>query len=204
MNKHVFLKAASGTGKTRVIRKVIGSLGRSAALGGFYTCFGPYRSGPLLPAGPETTGKGSPRGEFLYMQRAGLEAAYDEAHVVAHFTGEGKPEVYTERFNSFGRAFIGEILNGSDILVFDECSWLESSALEFQESVVSALEGNVPIIGVYRITGKDSWTRRIAEHPGVETVELTVENRDRTARELSAYFRQIIYGHSAHIRKNRL
>jgi nucleoside-triphosphatase len=130
------------------------------------------------------------------MRRAGLEAVCDEAHAVARFSGEGKPEVYTERFNGFGHAFIDETLNGSDILVFNECSWLESAALEFQASVLSALEGRVPIIGVYRITGKNSWTRKIAEHPGVRTVELSVENRDRTARELSAYFRQLISGYS--------
>jgi nucleoside-triphosphatase len=203
MNKHVFLKAPSGTGKTTVIEKVIGSLGPSVAPGGFYTYFRPSRSG-LFSASPEKTAKGFPRGEFLYMQRAGLEAVCDKVHAVARFTGEREPEVYTERFNSFGHAFIGETLNGSDILVFDECSWLESAAWEFQESVVSALDGGIPIIGVYRIMDKDSWTRKIAEHPRVETVELTVENRDKTARELSDYFRQIVSGHSANILKHRL
>jgi nucleoside-triphosphatase THEP1 len=204
MNKHVFLKAPPGTGKTTVIGKVIGSLGPSITPGGFYTYFCPYRFGSFFSAAPEKTAKGSPRGEFLYMQQAGLETACDEAHAVARFTGGGKPEVYTERFNSFGRAFIGKILNGSDILVFDECSRLESAALEFQESVISALGGGVPIIGVYRITDKDSWTRKIAEHPKVETVELTMENRDKTARELSDYFRQVVFGHSANVRKTRL
>jgi hypothetical protein len=157
---------------------VIESLG-PVRVGGFLTYFGADRHQP---------------DKLLYLRRAGEAAAYDEAHAVARFSGSSPPEPFTDRFNIVGRSYVDEAREHSDILVFDECSRLESQALDFQASVLAALDNDLPVLGVYRITADRQWTKQIEDHPKVRVVELSLENRDRIARHLSAYYKSLFAG----------
>jgi nucleoside-triphosphatase len=176
--RHIFLRAPPGTGKSTAIRKVIESLG-TVRVGGFLTYFGADRDQP---------------NKLLYLRRADEAAVYDEAHGVASFVNSSPPQGFTDRFNLFGRTYINEMRENADILIFDECSRLESQALEFQASILAALDGDLPVLGVCRGAEEGQWTKQIEDHPRVRVVDLTFENRDRITRQLSAYYKSLCAG----------
>jgi nucleoside-triphosphatase THEP1 len=176
--RHIFLRAPPGTGKSTAISKVIESLG-PIRVGGFLTYFGADRDQP---------------DRLLYLRRADEPAVYDEAHAVARFSGSAPPQAFTERFNLFGRTYSNEMGQSPDILIFDECSRLESQALDFQASILAALDGDVPVFGVCRRIGEGQWIKQIEDHPRVRVVDLTLENRDRITRQLSAYYKSLFTG----------
>jgi nucleoside-triphosphatase THEP1 len=175
--RHIFLRAPPGIGKSTVIRHVIENLG-PVRVGGFLTYFGADRDRP---------------DKRLYLRRADEAAVYDEAHAVACFSGSSPPQICTDRFNIFGRAYIDGMKN-PDILIFDECSRPESHALDFQAFILAALDGDLPVLGVYRITADGQWTKQIEDHPAVHVVDLTLENRDRITRQLSAHYTSLFAG----------
>jgi nucleoside-triphosphatase len=179
--RHIFLQAPPGTGKSTAIRKVIESLG-TVRVGGFLTYFGADRDQP---------------DKLLYLRRTDEAAVYDEAHAVARFSGSAPPQAFTDRFNIFGRAYRAYIdgrRKNPDILIFDECSHLESQALGFQAFILTALDGDLPVLGVYRFTEEGQWTKQIEDHPRIQVVDLTLENRDRITRQLSAYYKSLCAG----------
>ena len=162
MSKHIFLTGAVQSGKSTVIEKVLDAL--NVTVGGF-------RSG---------SGSGPDRHEadrWLYLWDAAGEAVYDEAHRVAHITPEDR-QSFPERFDALGCDALRHAKDsGADLILMDECGFLERDAMEFQAEVLRALDGDTPVFGVVRLLSS-GWTDSIRSHPKVTLITVTEENRD--------------------------
>ena len=73
----------------------------------------------------------------------------------------------------------------ADFIVMDELGFLERRSFIFQQAVLSAINGDIPIIGVLR-SGNIPWHKSIKSSPRVSLCEITLENRDALPRELAA------------------
>jgi nucleoside-triphosphatase len=167
--KHIFLTGDMQIGKSTVILKTLQLL--NVKFGGFRTYFGADRSNP---------------NRCLYMSSASLPAKYDESSVVARFTPVSPPEIFPERFNALGVEYIKEALKTADLIVMDELGNLENTALRFQNAVLDTLNGDVPILGVIKLSAT-GWVDKIRNHPKVELVHVDKENRDALPNALISY-----------------
>jgi len=165
---HVFLTGEKHVGKTTVILKYL--QGKSLTLGGFRTvrtdAFQPGRwSVHLLPPGREE----SPSAENLLF-----------------FPGEGPAARITARFDRLGRQLLAK-KEPCDLLLMDELGTKESAASIFQQAVLSALNGNTPILGVIQQT-QIPFLQQIRNHPKVTVIQVTETNRDMLPSLLLEWF----------------
>jgi len=167
MSKHIFLTGAVQSGKTTVIQKVLARLNRS--VGGFCSGSGPDRANEDRP---------------LYLWNASGAPIYDDTHCVAHITAD-KRQGFPERFNSLGcDALLQAQKHQVDLILMDECGFLERDAAEFQAAVLHALDGDIPVLGVVRLRSS-GWTDQIRNHPHVTLITVTEENRDRLPDQIA-------------------
>lgn len=152
---HVFLTGAPGVGKSTALYRTLTLLNISP--GGFLTYFGPDR-------------------DSLYLGPAWLPRAYPAERIVARMA-DGRPVADPAAFDQLGPAAIHG-LPGAKLLLFDECGGLEREALFFQQAVLSALDGSVPILGVIKPQRAGTWLTGIQDHPRVVILPVTVDNRD--------------------------
>ena len=172
---HLFLTGEIQVGKTTIITKTVELLQMTP--GGFKTYFGPDRKLP---------------DRLLYMNSAAEPKVFRAEYAVARFFKAGPPKIFTERFSSYGVDLIRSGRRSSNLIIMDECGSLERDALAFQQAVIEALEGKPPILGVVKLASK-GWTDQIRNHPKVQLITVTKENRnalplilaDRIASELN-------------------
>ncbi|SBW10301.1 conserved hypothetical protein [uncultured Eubacteriales bacterium] len=160
---HLFLTGPVGCGKSTVIQKTV-ALG-GLRVGGFRTGFGPDRREAV---------------HSLYLWNAWEKTVLDEEHTVARF-GPGGVISLPKRFDALGCAALD--CPGAELILMDECGRLEREARRFHAAVLRTLGGNTSVLGVVR-QGFPGWTRAIAEHPRVELIEVTEENRNALPEEL--------------------
>ena len=172
-SKHIFLVAAPRSGKSTVIDAVLSSL-PGARVGGFRSYFGADR---------ECASRS------LYLSAADEKPVFDDSHTIARFYEYGTFSAFPERFNAAAKRCLASAQQ-RDIIIMDECSYLEKDALIWQRSVLNALDGDTPILGVVRLFER-CWTQNIAAHPNVRLIELTLENRDVLSAELAEYFARL-------------
>ena len=156
---HFFLTGARQAGKSTAIAKALAGTG--IVPGGFVTVF-------ARDAEPRT----------LLLLPPDAPRTFDACRVVARFA-DGRMRADADRFDSLGT----ECLRNAErapLILMDECGFLESDALRFRRAVLSALDGEVPVLGVVR-EGAGGWTERIRAHPKVMLRTLTPENRDEIA-----------------------
>ncbi len=157
---HIFLTGEIQVGKSTVITKTLPLLHKT--IGGFKTYFGPDRDLP---------------NKLLYMNSAILPNIYSEENAVARFREGHPPKTLTEKFNSYGTGLIRHAKTGSDLIIMDECGNLEQNAIQFQKEILDALDGDISIFGVVKLTSK-GWTEQIRNHPKVTLIFVTKENRE--------------------------
>ena len=178
MSKHIFLTGAVQSGKSTVIEKVLDAL--NVTVGGF-------RSGS-----GSGSGSGPDRHEadrWLYLWDAAGETVYDEAHRVAHITPEDR-QSFPKRFDSLGCAALQHAMDSKvDLILMDECGFLERDAMEFQAEVLRALDGDIPVFGVVRLRSS-GWTDFIRSHPKVTLITVTEENRDALPKQIIPLLQQ--------------
>ena len=81
-----------------------------------------------------------------------------------------------QRFERLGCGALADTA-GCEVLVMDELGPHEAQAAAFQQAVLRALEGDVPIVGVLQ-QAESPFLRQVASHPNVRVVTVTEENRD--------------------------
>lgn len=162
--RHLFLTGEIQVGKSTVVQAVLQQL--DVVIGGFYTGSGLERYR---------------RERSLYLWDAAGEPMYDEAHCVA-LLGYGR-QVFPDRFDTLGSEALRRARENAQLIVMDECGYLERNAAEFQAQVLETLDGDTPIFGVVR-QQSGLWTQAIFEHPQVELVIVTHENRDTLPAQL--------------------
>ena len=164
--RHIFLTGAVQSGKSTVMEKVLAAL--NVTVGGFRSGSGPDRH---------------EADRWLYLWDAAGEAVYDEAHRVAHITPEDR-QSFPERFDALGCDALRHAKDsGADLILMDECGFLERDAMEFQAEVLRALDGDIPVFGVVRLRSS-GWTDSIRSHPKVTLITVTEENRDALPEQI--------------------
>ena len=160
MSNHIFLTGEVQSGKSTVLDKVLDAL---------HLTVGGFRSG----SGPER--RQSDR--WLYLWDAAADPIYDDSYRVAHITSEERRS-FPDRFNALGcNALKHAKRSGVDLILMDECGFLERDAAEFQSEILKTLDGDIPVFGVVRLRS-DGWTDAIRNHPKVTLITVTEENRD--------------------------
>ena len=94
-----------------------------------------------------------------------------------------KPVLYPEVFETLGLELLNNI-EGKKLLLMDELGFVERGAPLFRERVLNLLDGDVPILGVLK-KWPDEFLRQVEEHPKVEVIHVTEENRDEIAGIMS-------------------
>ena len=84
------------------------------------------------------------------------------------------------RFEELGCAALADTA-GCDLILMDELGPTEAKAEQFQQAVLAALDGEIPIIGVLQ-KAESAFLDKIAAHKNVDVIEVTLENRDALAR----------------------
>lgn len=172
MYKHIFLTGEIQIGKTTVLHKALEQL--DVAVGGFYT------------------GSGSERYQKqrrLYLWDAAGEPVYDEAHCVA-LLGAGRT-AFPERFDALGCEALCHARENAELIVMDECGFLERNAAAFQAEVLKTLDGDIPVLGIARLRGAD-WLDQVRQRPDVLLLTVTEENRDTLAGEVVQLLQNVL------------
>ena len=160
MSKHIFLTGEVRSGKSTVMQKVLDRL--DVTVGGF------------------CSGSGDARGEqerWLYLWDAAGEPVCEESHRVAYITQEER-RAFPERFDALGCEALRRARESKvDLILMDECGFLERDAKEFQTEVLRTLDGDIPVFGVVRLRSS-GWTDAIRNHPKVTLITVTEENRN--------------------------
>lgn len=100
-------------------------------------------------------------------------------NLLFHCPPAEKTEVWA-RFNELGcRALKSSA--GCELLVMDELGPTEEGAEQFQQAVMQALDGDIPVIGVIQ-KADSAFLETVKKHPQVDVVEVTLDNRDQLGR----------------------
>ena len=157
---HVFLAGEIQIGKSTVIQNTVQLL--NLKYGGFRTYFGADRGDP---------------NRRLYINRASRPMTFDDSRVVARFSPVSPPSVFSKRFDTLGAKYIAEAGITARLIIMDELGNMENSALRFQSAVLDALDGEVPILGVVKLSAA-GWVEDVRNHPKVALVTVDMHNRD--------------------------
>ena len=155
MARHLFLTGPKGVGKSTLIRGLLAE--ESGPLGGFFTV--KHEGG-------------------VYLLPAAQERAFTSENFLFRCGHGGDPA----RFDDLGCAALADTV-GCRLLVMDELGPHEAEARQFQAAVFRALDGGIPILGVLQQADSE-FLQRIAHHPRVTVLTVSVENRDALAAEL--------------------
>lgn len=155
MTGHLFLTGPKGVGKSTLIHGLLAE--EPGPLGGFFTV--KHKGG-------------------IYLLPAAQERAFTPESFLFRCGHGGDPA----RFDDLGCAALADTA-GCRLLVMDELGPHEAAARQFQASVFRALDGDIPIIGVLQ-QAESEFLHRIAHHPRVTVLTVSVENRDALAAEL--------------------
>ncbi|WP_019851203.1 nucleoside-triphosphatase [Desulfitobacterium sp. PCE1] len=166
---HIFLTGEIQVGKSTIIDKTLRIC--NVAYDGFRTYFGPDRGSP---------------NQRLYMTSASGEQVYQEENVIVRFREEGLPQVLTERFDGYGAELIRLARIKAQLIVMDECGSLERNAFAFQEEILEAIVGSVPILGVIK-QASNGWTDQIRYHQNVKLISVNEENRDALPEYIASH-----------------
>ena len=169
MKRHIFLTGDIQVGKSTIIQKYIAAH-PEYRVGGFRTVWKDERWNNrntlyIVPAaGPDM---------LTDNNRIGLREGVFPDRIATDY-----PEV----FNTAGVILLRHPENYDFILV-DEIGIGENTADVFQKAVLSVLDGDTPVLGVVR-DKPGVLTDAVREHPNVQTIVVTVENREDVLKAL--------------------
>ena len=174
MSKHIFLTGPKQIGKSTIIKTYIHS--HPASYAGFLTekskeIYPGATSVHMLDAAFFTQKKKPSKENFLFFCGQAPDALYHQYNLL--------PDP-APRFNKIGCAILDTIPINTNIIIMDEIGPHECEAFEFYHSIVKCLDGDIPILGVLQ-QAESALYRRIAEHPDVEVIKVTKENRNQIA-----------------------
>lgn len=164
MKKHVFLTGDKGVGKSTLIRRLLEHERRS--YGGFFT----VRTDKVYG------------GQYsVHLIEAGVEDKPSEENLL-FFCGSPNEVNKEERFNILGCKALQNAA-GAELIIMDEIGPNEGEAAEFCSAVMRILDGDVPVLGVLQ-KADSPFLKAAKNHPKVQTIEVTRENREDIFKEL--------------------
>ena len=159
---HVFLCGPVHIGKSTAIQKAIQqlSLKYPIQLGGFITYPG------LTPD------------LDIYISPAWKSKKYHLENRVAK-RNRVSSSPFPQVFDTLGVSILEQSkTHKKNLLCMDELGFFEKEAYQFQKAVLQCLEEETPILGAVK-EAPIPWLDSIKEHPNVELISISLENRDR-------------------------
>lgn len=169
----IFLTGEIQIGKSTVLTKTLTLLNITPR--GFKTYFGPDRASS---------------NKLLYMNYAAAPHQYSPEMAVAQFTNQAVLPL-TEKFDTFGTELVRSARTAEQLIVMDECGVIERDALLFQAEILDTLDSPNSVLGVIKLSSQGSWTDKIINHPQVQLLTVTEENRDALPDILAEEFRRM-------------
>ena len=165
MMKHLFLTGNKQVGKSTLLRKWLSHI--DVRKSGFYTR--KYKSDD----------------GHLYVHMLAVDREDDPRQDNILFDCHIRDlSAASERFNLLGCDLLRPDQD-TRLIIMDEIGVMEEKADLFREAVLHALDGAIPVIGVLRKETPDPpFIHAIKEHPDVQVIEVTKENRDELALSL--------------------
>ena len=162
-SKKIFLTGERDVGKSTIIKRFTSELDFIPA--GFST----------LPG--DSSADGSTDHIFLIPFGTPLEEFPETPPVAIRNKKQMGYQSFPEVFDDLGTKILMSS-RGSRLIVMDELGFMESEAFAFQEAVLTCLDGKEPVLGVIK-PRQISFLDKIRAHPEVQTIEVTVENRNQ-------------------------
>lgn len=164
MERHLFLTGEKGVGKSTLVKGLLAQY--PGPVGGFFTI---------------KTGQVRPGRYTVHLLQAGRDERPGEENLL-FCCGDPIGPALAARFDMLGcAALAAEEKTG--LLVMDELGPHEQNAQGFCQAVFRALDRDVPILGVLQRADTPLYAR-VANHPQVRLVEVTVENRQALGQAL--------------------
>ena len=165
MMKHLFLTGNKQVGKSTLLRKWLSHI--DARKSGFYTRKYKSDDGHL----------------YVHMLAADREDDPRQDNILFDCRTRDLTAA-SERFNHLGCDLLRPA-EDTQLIIMDEIGVMEEKADLFCEAVLRALDGATPVIGVLRKETLDPpLIHSIKNHPDVQIIEVTKENRDELALSL--------------------
>lgn len=152
MPGHLFLTGENGAGKSTLLQWLLERKPRR--LGGFRT----VKTNAVFA------------GHYTVHMLKIAENEQPSTENLLFFCDLGMDETTVEHFDWLGCLALEESRD-AELLVMDELGPHEGEALRFQEAVLHALDGEIPILGVLQ-KADTPFLRRVASHPKVQLLEI--------------------------------
>jgi nucleoside-triphosphatase len=161
----ILLTGVPGVGKTTLIREIARLLGGKA--GGFYT---------------EETREGRTRTGFDIVTLDGRRAALSRVNMASRFR-VGKYGVDLDGLDSVAVRAVEDSIDRNQTIVIDEIGKMELFSEAFRHSVARAFDSPNLVVAVVMLKSHP-FADQLKQRPGVETIEVTMSNRDRLAPDI--------------------
>ncbi len=172
--KHIILQGEKGAGKSTLIRRLANEMQCTA--GGYLTRAvmnreKGYREIFMYPA------------SFIFDTGDQDRIAGDNGKLCG-ITMDGIKEVFPEVFDTYGTRMIHSA-SKKQLIIMDEIGVMEEKAVKFRKAVLSALDGNIPVIAAVKAKGISSpFLEAVRRHENVLLTELDETNRDEVYKQL--------------------
>ena len=166
---HLFLTGERQVGKSTIIRRFLNRFPLTPQeLGGFVSGI------QILEDG----------GSSVHLITPGGSDSLDETNCIMTrdldaFEKRKFPEIYPQVFDSRGVELL-QNTEGKRLILMDELGFAERNALQFRQTVLETLDGEIPVLGVLK-KKPNEFLDQVAQHPKVTVISVTEENREEIA-----------------------
>lgn len=94
-------------------------------------------------------------------------------------------------YETKGASLLRNLPEGCQLILMDEIGKREKFCANFRQALWDVLDGDIPVLGVVQIR-PDGFLDKIRNHPNVELLELTTENREEVLAYINHYLETII------------
>lgn len=172
--KHIVLQGERGAGKSTLIRKLVNEI--QCPAGGFLT------------RAVLNNEKGN---KEIYMYPASFIYNPSDQDTLARENGKlcgitmnGVKEAYPDVFDTYGTQLIHSA-SKKELIIMDEIGFMEEKAEQFQKAVLSAFDGNIPVIAAIKAKHFSTpFLEAVRSHDNVQLIELDETNRDEIYEQL--------------------
>ncbi|MBQ6431672.1 MAG: hypothetical protein IJJ99_07350 [Oscillospiraceae bacterium] len=171
--KHIIIRGARGVGKSTLICRLMDAV--PAKPGGFVTKKAP----------PDADGV-----ETIHIYPAGQPQIPTEENCVGACRSGRLLDRRTAVFDTLGAAYLSDTA-GRNVLLMDELGFMESEALAFQQAVLNALDGDLPVLAAVK-DKSTPFLERVCAHPDARVWVITPENRSKLFDELLPPLKDLI------------
>lgn len=101
----------------------------------------------------------------------------------------GCREMHPEVFDALGVDYLQKTM-GREVIVMDELGFMESTAPNFCQAVLAALDGDTPVLAAVKNRADVAFLQQVLTHPKGAVYRITPENREELFHELLPIVRE--------------